>query len=168
MGTLTLNIRRAGREDAELIAGVHDASWWNAYSGLIPAQALSRMVHRRGAAWWAAAIDRRTVILLLEMQGKTVGYATIGRNRVSTLPQAGEVYELYLLPEYQGVGAGAHLFLAALGELQRRGLKGSVVWVLADNHPAVRFYENAGGRLIAEGSETFDGRDLRKLCYAWD
>ena len=104
---------------------------------------------------------------LLEMQGKSVGYATIGRNRVKTLPFDGEVYELYLMPEYQGIGAGSHLFLAAMGELKRRGLSGAVVWVLADNDPAIRFYENAGGRQVAEGRETFDDQDLKKIAFAW-
>ena len=167
MGTLTLNIRRAGKADAGDIAAIHDAAWWNAYSGMIPPRALTRMIQRRGANWWRSAIDRQTVILLLEMQGKAVGYATIGRNRVKTLPFDGEVYELYLMPEYQGIGAGSHLFLAAMGELKRRGLSGAVVWVLADNDPAIRFYENAGGRQVAEGRETFDDQDLKKIAFAW-
>lgn len=168
MSTITVETRRAQRADADTIAKVHDKAWWNAYSGMVPHQALARMVQRRGPAWWASAIARRTVILVLEMQGKIVGYATIGRNRVKTLPFDGEIYEIYLLPEYQGVGLGAHLFLAALGELKRRGLKGSVVWVLADNEPAVRFYKNAGGREIASGRESFDGVTLKKLAFGWD
>jgi ribosomal protein S18 acetylase RimI-like enzyme len=168
MSTLTVNTRRAKREDSEAIAAVHDQSWQNAYSGMVPHTALNRMVQRRGAAWWATAIDRHTVILVLEIKGKLVGYATIGRNRVKTLPFDGEVYELYLLPEYQGVGLGAHLFLSAMSELKRRSLKGTVVWVLAENLPAIKFYQNAGGRQIAQGKETFDGKDLKKLAFAWD
>lgn len=168
MTTVTVNTRRAGKADAHAIARVHDRAWLGAYSGMIPHSALNRMVQRRGAKWWSDAISRRTVILVLEMEDQIVGYATIGRNRVSTLPFAGEVYELYLLPEYQGVGLGAHLFLAALGELKRRGLRGAVVWVLEDNIPALRFYRNAGGREIAEGTETFDGKDLNKIAFAWD
>jgi ribosomal protein S18 acetylase RimI-like enzyme len=168
MSTITVNTRRASRDDCEAIARVHDRSWNNAYSGMVPHNALNRMVQRRGPAWWSKAIERHTVILVLEMQDRIVGYATIGRNRVQTLPHGGEIYEIYLLPEYQGVGLGSHLFLSAMGELQRRGLKGTVVWVLADNAPALRFYENAGGRRIAEGKETFDGRDLRKIAFGWD
>jgi len=168
MSTLTINTRRAARDDAEAIATVHDRSWQNAYSGLVPHKALNRMVQRRGAAWWSNAIDRHTVILVLEIKNQIVGYATIGRNRVKTLPFDGEIYEIYLLPEYQGVGLGSHLFLSAMGELKRRSLKSAVVWVLADNNSAIRFYKNAGGRQIAEGKETFDGKDLKKLAFAWD
>lgn len=168
MNTITVNTRRAVKTDAEAIANVHDRSWWNAYSGMVPHKALHRMVQKRGAAWWLNALDHKTIILVLEMQDHIVGYATIGRNRVRTLPFDGEIYEIYLLPEYQGIGFGAHLFLAALSELNRRDLKGTVVWVLADNEPAIRFYKNAGGRPIAEGKETFDGKDLKKIAFAWD
>lgn len=168
MGIVAIETRRAGPQDAAQIAEVHDSAWLNAYSGVLPHKALARMVQRRGTDWWANAIRRSTVVLVIEMAGKIAGYATIGRNRVSTLPYAGEVYELYLKPEYQGIGLGTRLFLAARGELGRRKLKGTVVWVLADNEQAISFYENAGGRAIAEGSERFDGKKVPKLAFAWD
>lgn len=168
MGTVTIGTRRAGPQDARAIADVHDSSWTDAYRGIVPHKALEKMVRRRGERWWAEAIRRSTFVLLLEVGGRIAGYATLGRNRVRTLPHHGEVYELYLLPEYQGLGFGAKLFLAARGELRRRGLKGAVVWVLADNDRAITFYENAGGRAVAEGSEFFDGVRLVKHAYAWD
>lgn len=168
MNTITINTRRAHKSDAADIADVHDVSWTNAYGGIVPHKALNRMVHRRGADWWADAIVRNTVILVLELQDKIVGYATLGRNRVKTLPFDGEIYEIYLLPEYQGIGLGTRLFIAARSELTRRGLKGAVVWALSDNDPALHFYRNAGGREIAEGKETFDGQDLLKIAFSWD
>lgn len=168
MGTLTIGTRRAVAKDAREIAAVHDASWSNAYRGLVPHKALDKMVRRRGERWWAEAIRRSTFVLVLEIGGRIAGYATLGRNRVRTLPHQGEIYELYLLPEYQGVGLGTRLFLAARSELARRGMKGAVVWVLADNERAISFYENAGGRAVAEGSEYFDGVRLTKYAFAWD
>ena len=168
MGTLTIETRQAGTQDAGAIARVHDAAWTNAYSGVVPHIALTKMVRRRGENWWADAIRRSTIVLVLEITGKIVGYATLGRNRVKTLPHNGEVYELYLLPEYQGVGFGTRLFLAARHELKRRKLKGAVVWVLADNARAISFYQNAGGKAVAEGAEFFDGQRLIKYAFAWD
>ncbi len=46
-------------------------------------------------------------------------------------------------PEYQGVGLGTRLFLAARRELGRFGFDSVVVWALADNENACRFYRNA-------------------------
>ena len=168
MFTITAETRRAIPDDASEIADVHDASWRNAYSGIVPYSALTRMINRRDALWWAKAIRRSTIILVVEINSEIAGYATLGSNRVSTFPYEGEIYEIYLKPEYQGIGLGTKLFMDARNELQRRGFKGAAVWVLSDNNPALSFYRNAGGRAIAKGSEYFDDQKLEKTAFAWD
>ncbi|MAS14194.1 MULTISPECIES: GNAT family N-acetyltransferase [unclassified Nitratireductor] len=168
MNTLTIDIRRAEPYDAEAIAEVHDSAWRGAYTGIIPYQALGRMIGRRGPRWWANAIRRSATVLVIEIGGEIAGYATLGRNRARELSQEGEIYELYLRPEYQGVGLGRRLFQAARDMLEAHGLKGLVVWALEDNEPALAFYSGAGGRDIAEGVEVFEHRALRKLAFVWD
>lgn len=168
MNTLTIDIRRAEPRDAEAIADVHHAAWRGAYSGIIPHRALNIMINRRGGQWWADAIQRASSILVIEIGGEIAGYATLGRNRAKELSQQGEIYELYLKPECQGVGLGRRLFAAAREKLRQHGLKGMVVWALEENDGARSFYEGAGGRDIAEGIEVFDSKALRKLAFAWD
>lgn len=168
MYTITAETRRARPEDAADISEVHSRSWQHAYAGIVPYGALARMINRRDSNWWATAIRRSTVILIVEVNGEIAGYATLGPNRVSTFPHEGEIYEIYLKPEYQGIGLGSKLFADARKELKHRGYKGLAVWVLADNDPAICFYENAGGRAIAKGSEHFDNKKLEKIAYSWD
>lgn len=168
MNTLTIDIRRAEPADAEAVAEVHDTAWRGAYVGIIPYSALNRMVGRRGPRWWANAIRRSATVLVLEIGGEIAGYATLGRNRARELPQEGEIYELYLRPEYQGIGLGKRLFSAAREMLVAHGLDGLVVWALEDNDPALSFYTGAGGRDVAEGVEVFDNKALRKLAFVWD
>ena len=167
MSTLSIDVRRAEARDAAAITSVHDRSWRYAYDGIIPARELSRMIARRGARWWDRAIRRGASILVVEAGGKVAGYATFGPNRARDLAQKGEVYELYLLPEYQGVGLGSRLFLAARRELMRAGYPTAVVWALADNDGACRFYRNAGGRRVARASERFGEVCLPKVAFAW-
>ena len=168
MYSITAETRRATLQDAEAIADVHASAWHYAYSGIVPHRALARMINRRGAAWWQLAINRSTVILVIEVGEEIAGYATLGPNRVSTLPFEGEVYEIYLKPEFQGIGIGSRLFADARKELMRRGYRGTVVWSLADNAPALSFYRNAGGRAVATGSEHFDDKRLEKTAFAWN
>ena len=168
MYAITAETRRARPEDAIAISKVHEESWKNAYSGMLPHGALMRMINRRDTNWWATAIRRSTIVLVAEVGDDIAGYATLGPNRVSTFPHEGEVYELYLRPEFQGIGLGAKLFSDARSELKHRGFKGAAVWVLSDNQPAVNFYMNAGGRPIATGSEHFDDQKLEKTAFAWD
>jgi ribosomal protein S18 acetylase RimI-like enzyme len=167
MNTLLIDIRPATRRDAAAVADVHYHAWMGAYSGIIPHAALQRMVARRDAKWWENAIRRSSTVLVVEFDSEVVGYATIGKNRARGLPQQGEIYELYILPEFQGIGLGTKLFAAARKRLAARGLRGLVVWVLEDNPNAVRFYESTGGVDSAESVEVFDHKALKKIAYTW-
>ena len=168
MKTVTIDIRRAEPDDADAIAETHRAAWMGAYAGIIPHGALLKMVNRRGPQWWANAIRRATSVLVIDMGGTVAGYATLGRSRARQLKPQGEIYELYLRPEYQGLGLGSRLFEAARQKLSQHGLKGLVVWALEENTNALAFYEGAGGRDIAEGVEVFDNKALRKVAFVWD
>ena len=168
MKTLTIDIRKAEPDDADDIAEVHDSAWRNAYAGIIPHRALNKMIGRRGPKWWAHAIRRSATVLVAEIGGEVAGYATLGRNRARELKQQGEIYELYLRPEYQGIGLGSRLFLEARKMLASSGLKGVVVWALEENQNAVSFYDSAGGRDLAEGVEVFDHKALRKIAFVWE
>jgi ribosomal protein S18 acetylase RimI-like enzyme len=79
----------------------------------------------------------------------------------------GEIYEIYLRPEFQGLGFGRRLFTAARRDLAQSGLKSMVVWALSDNEPAVQFYRALGGRAVARSSERFGDRTLDKVAYGW-
>lgn len=168
MNTLTIDIRTAELQDAHAISAVHHDAWMGAYSGIIPHKALLRMVGRRGLEWWQGAIRRAANVIVAEIGGDVVGYATLGRNRARELQQQGEIYELYLKPEYQGVGLGSRLFRDARNRLAGHGLAGTVVWALEDNAGALSFYAGLGGKDIAEGVEVFDQKALRKIAFAWE
>ena len=168
MNTLKIDISKADLKDAAAIADVHHEAWQGAYSGIIPHHALTRMINRRGPDWWANALRRSATVLVLEIGGTLAGYATIGRNRARELPQEGEIYELYLRPEYQGIGLGRRLFAEARARLGRQGMRGLVVWALEDNAGALTFYEGAGGRDVAEGVEVFDQKALKKVAFVWE
>ena len=167
MKTLSIDIRKAAPDDADAIALVHHEAWRGAYAGIIPHRSLNAMVGRRGARWWGNAIRRAANVIVAEIGGEVVGYATLGRNRSRDLPQQGEIYELYLKPEFQGIGLGTRLFAEARKRLAAHGLSGLVVWALEDNGLAMDFYAGKGGKDIAQGHETFEGRRLRKIAWAW-
>ena len=166
MTLLAIDIRSACPTDAHALASVHEASWREAYAGILPARALTGFIQRRDVAWWVRTV-RHANVLVVEVADEVVGYATFGRNRTAALPQAGEIYELYLKPEYQGVGLGSRLLAAALGRLEALYGEGTVVWAIEENDRAMRFYEGRGGRDVAEGTERFERRVLNKVAWAF-
>jgi len=106
-------------------------------------------------------------VSLLVFGDRVAGYANYGRNRARSLHYDGEIYELYLRPEFQGLGFGRRLFTAARRDLAQGGLKSLVVWALSDNEPAVEFYRALGGRAVARSSEKFGARVLDKVAFGW-
>ena len=87
--------------------------------------------------------------------------------RARSLTYDGEIYELYLRPEYQGVGFGRRLFTSARRDLAQSGMKSLVLWALSDNEPAVEFYRALGGQPVARSSERFGDKTLDKVAFAW-
>ncbi|MFD2238706.1 GNAT family N-acetyltransferase [Aureimonas populi] len=167
MKTIAAEVRYATPNDAAPLSQAYEAAWRGAYTGILPRRSLSAMITRRGPDWWRKAIERRSAVLVLEFGDEIAGYATLGRNRTPALLAGGEIYELYLKPEFQGSGLGRHLFEAARQLLASRGLHGLAVWALEENERAVEFYRALGGTDIAAGTERFEDVILRKIAFLW-
>jgi ribosomal protein S18 acetylase RimI-like enzyme len=167
MSTVVIEIRRAKPCDATTIATTHDEAWRTAYQGIIPGTELNKLINRRGPDWWDSAIRKGSRIALLQFGDNVAGYANYGRNRARSLTYDGEIYELYLRPEFQGLGFGRRLFTAARRDLAQSGLKSLVVWALSENENAVEFYRALGGKAVARSSEKFGTRVLDKVAFAW-
>ncbi len=168
METHSIEIRRARTGDAGGITAVHDAAWRYTYRGVLPGTELERMIARRGPHWWSRAISRRVSILVLDINDAVRGYVTFGSSRARSLPFRGEIYELYVQPEYAGLGFGTQLFRAAQSRLGRIGQGSIVVWSLADNAEACAFYTRLGGRPVATAEERFGDVTVPKIAFGFD
>ena len=159
--------QRRGDSVDPLLAATHDEAWRGAYQGVIPGPELDKLINRRGPQWWDSAIRKGSRIAVLAFGETIAGYANYGRNRARSLYYDGEIYELYLRPEFQGLGFGRKLFTAARRDLAQSGLQSLVVWALSDNEPAVGFYRALAGKAVARSSERFGARVLDKVAFAW-
>lgn len=59
-------------------------------------------------------------------------------------PQLGEIFVIGVAPGHQGERLGASLVLAGLDHLAKRGITTGMLWVEADNEPALRLYRRLG------------------------
>jgi ribosomal protein S18 acetylase RimI-like enzyme len=163
-------IRPARASDAAGIARVYVDTWRDTYAGLIPVPALVGLSHRRLTQIWAEELARpasgQVVVIANDVASGIVGFGSCGRMRGDTLPYKGEVFTLYVLPDFQGDGIGRRMLGRLFATLSARGMNSAVIWVLAAN-PARFFYQTMGGKLTAVREQRFWGVDLREWAYGW-
>ena len=161
-----VQIRKSSPADAGSLADIFRQSWEQAYLGIIPHLHLQSIIARRGLSWWKRSLRHSDGTLIIDIDGVIAGYATCGTSR-SRGKYQGEIFELYLAPDYQGIGFGERLFEACRHDLEMRQLRGMVVWALLDNTIACDFYWRRGGRPIAEATDRFGKTELSKVAFGW-
>jgi GNAT superfamily N-acetyltransferase len=159
-------VRKGRPADTGALSQVFRESWQFAYRGIIPHVHLEGYIRQRTPEWWRSAIRSGDCPLVLDLDGKVVGYATFGAARHRG-PYQGEIYELYLDPIHQGLGLGEHLFEGCRHALDMRKAKGLIVWALLDNTAACDFYWRRGGRPVASAYTKFGDSKLEKVAFAW-
>ena len=127
-------------------AFVHWKAWQEAYQGIVAPSYLDRMTLEKCEAIAYRWPDN---ILVAKDGENVVGFAGFGQCRNDDLPDAGEVFAIYILAAYYGQGVGYQLMQEALKQLS--AYSQVAVWVFKDNRRAIRFYERCGYR--------FDGRE---------
>jgi ribosomal protein S18 acetylase RimI-like enzyme len=145
-------IRRERPEDAEATAAAHIASWQAAYADLLPEKLLAPDLAEATAQRRRVLADARATTFVAADGAVIAGH--VGVRPVPGEPAAGEVFSLYLTPEYWGTVTGDLLIDRALHELRQRTVR---LWALRDNPRAITFYERHGFEIDQEGSYAFPG-----------
>ncbi|MCU0838367.1 MAG: GNAT family N-acetyltransferase [Rhodospirillales bacterium] len=166
-----LRLRSARVTDAPLIAEIYVEGWRQAYPGLVPNTVLLQLSPNAQARQWAVALARQgvaeSVVVAERANGRIVGFGSCGEARATRLPQAGEIFTLYVASDAQEQGVGRAVLWRLFDTLLDRGLNSALVWVLAGN-PARFFYESMGARRIAERTEHLWNTDLPQVAFGWD
>jgi ribosomal protein S18 acetylase RimI-like enzyme len=160
-------IRAATVADARGIADVDVETWQTAYAGILPDTVLTGISHRHRAMSWVRFATRRPgdVIVAVE-QEKIVGFGSCGAQRDVELPYTGEIYTLYVAPDFQGKDVGRQLLVALFARLIRCGYYSSLIWVLRQN-PSRFFYERLGGRHVSTRQIRMAGTPVDSIAYGW-
>ena len=154
-----LVIRPGSAADAAAIRQVRRESWVAAYTGIIDRATIDRATAEPSPD--RPAPDPPPGVRTLVAAGgddlAVIGFASFGPERAvasacypiaalaggqAALP--GELYALYVTPQRWSTGAGRALMESVLAALTETGYLKVVLWVLADNTRARRFYERAG------------------------
>jgi GNAT superfamily N-acetyltransferase len=173
------SIGPASARDAAGIAKVYVDTWRSTYAAVLPHRGLLGMSYEDQARQWSWTVrdHGQSVIVATEAGHDVVGFASFGPARRGDRPAAGcfagdddarvgEVYTLYVLPDFQERGIGRLLLAAAFAALVEKRCDCGFLWALRDNH-ARYFYERVGGKVVAERRERQWGRMTDQVCYGW-
>ena len=163
-------VRRATREDAAGLARVQVASWRTTYRGIVPEAFLAEMKEatqtQRWRAQWAE-VAGHIFVATDENDARVCGFVCGGKIRLPVQEFDAEMYAIYLLKDWQGMGVGRKLLCALAESLQAAGFERLLVWVLEAN-PAVGFYERMGARRVTTKTIDIGGEDLPEVALGWD
>ena len=165
----TTTIRPATLDDTKGIAHVQVQTWRSAYRGVIADKLLDAMSEKERTKRWSEILQRpehATFVAEVEDCG-IVGFANGGPERDGREEYRGELCGLYVLPEWHGQGIGRQLVATFTRWLMDSGFDTMMVWTLAGN-PFRRFYENLGGKLVAEKDIEIGEQKLVEVAFGWD
>ena len=167
---IRIGIRMARPADAAGIASIYVESWRDTYASILPNAGLVRMSKSDHTAGWQRTIKganlRNPVLVAADEKSNVYAFTSAGPSRDRSLPYEGEVYTLYVAPDWISQGLGSALLSSLFRLFARANCRGMIIWALGDN-PSRFFYEALGGRLVAEREHAMWGKTVREFGYGW-
>jgi len=158
-----VTIHAARVEDARGIADVHVRTWQAAYRHAFPAEVLDALSVDEREAGWRERLDAGMRVWVAAESAAIVGFAAAGPSR--TEEDVAELYAIYVLPEHWGTGVAHDLMAAAIGWFLAEQYATAMLWVLAANPRARRFYEREGWRFDGTRTEVMRGVEVEEARY---
>jgi GNAT superfamily N-acetyltransferase len=161
-------IRAARPGDARRIARLDVETWRAAYAGILATPFLVGLSAQRREVGWSAVIERepRDVRVAVDADGNIQAFGSCGRCRAGA-KFAGEVFTLYVAPDWQNQGIGRRLLITLFERLAAQGCGSAIIWVLRDN-PGRFFYRRLGGREVQHKIFAVGGKRIEAAGFAWN
>ncbi len=182
-----LTIRQANIDDAAIVAALHVESTRKGYADFADAAYLDGLDVGAFTAKWTKWLGDSTTVLIAfdgndgpDVQDGTnnkqipAGFIAFGpiRTRIhedrGIMPAwPGEIYALYVAPDYWGSGTARTLMKAAVTPMQKSYLDRALLWVIDRNKRAVKFYEKCGGQRVGKQKVNIGGQDVTEIAFGW-
>lgn len=160
-------IRYADVSDAKVLGEIHSRSWKIAYKNIVPDTILNNINADNRQKYFEKALSENfEKDVLIYVDNKAVGLMSIGKCRDKDQDiTCGEIWGIYLLPEYWNKGIGTYFINWGLNELKNMNYTKVTLWVLEGNLNARKFYERIGFRHDGTVKEIFLGEKLNEYRY---
>lgn len=143
-------IRKKELNDCAAVEKITTIGWQSTYRGIVndPFLDFLSINEQERITKSIEKIDRLDKITyVLELNNNVIGFINFGKSSYKEYNDIGEIFALYLLPEYQHLGYGNALVQKGLHELHKLGYKNAIIGCLSKNKNN-EFYKHIGGKLI--------------------
>ncbi len=156
---MTIALRPATPDDRDAIVDIFLGCWRQSYAGFLPPSTIDAMTNERASSLWKGLLEGGPGTVLVAVEGQQV----MGVTRYEARDDTGIVESLYVAPRAHGRGIGTLLLERAAAVMGTDEPRDLVLWVFADNAPAIAFYQRLGW--VPDGhsrtQEAFGVRELR-------
>lgn len=139
------------------------------YAGIVPDDARERQTVNGHLRYWTtdAALSSPMHTWVSDAGGVAVAYAHFGpyRPMEDEPPGAGELWGMYVDPDFARQGHGSRLMDVVIEELISDGYPIAFLWVLEGNVTARRFYEATGWAADGTTRQVDLGQPLDEVRY---
>lgn len=145
---MTVTLRRGRSDDLIEVGALHQRSRVAAYAPFLTTETLTEPTPAALGQYWQERWSHECadhVLTVAERDGQLVGFSYLGPDDQGD-PTTGLLHAVHLEPAERGRGLGRMLMADALGEMRSREWRAAALWVLQQNGPARRFYEQGGWR----------------------
>lgn len=166
-----MKIRAMKPSDLGAIARVNVDTFTRTQRGIVPDSIIDGLTYAGAEERFRRMLSSTrtsTEVFVAEADGHVIGYAMTGLARERVRQYEGELYGIYILPEYHGRGIGRRLMTEAASHLRQQGLTSLFVVVFGQNTAARRFYETLGGQWIHNRTIEIKGEQVTETIYGWD
>jgi GNAT superfamily N-acetyltransferase len=135
----------------------------------MPDEAIARFDVETRQQLWRDGLAREprpgSATFVAELDGRVVGFASVGRSRDEGAENEGELYAIYLHPSCWGRGIGRALLERAEESMRSSGFERALLWVLEGNERGERFYRAAGWTPDGRKQDEFQGASVVEVRY---
>lgn len=145
-------IRKSTIEDCEDVCRVVTIAWNETYKGIVPDYFLKELKDNEQERIQNSIKkfkQSKNKKLVLEVNGRVVGFANYGKSEDEEYNQCGEIFALYIIKEYKGKGFGKKLVESAKKDLKNMGYSNMIISCLKGNE-SNEFYKHIGGKYIKD------------------
>lgn len=144
--TSVFPVRATAVRDAKAIGDLYALVALGLYQFLLGTSKLPPVGQDKRQPYWREAIEFAEPQVMAALHGeRIVGFVGFDRSRDEGSRQTtGEITDIYVHPDFQGLGVGLSLWHAARQGLHDEGCIDVTLWMQARNKTALRFFELAG------------------------